>query len=63
MVVDIIENEDRTFSIVPAFEWEWERAGWSQSEESQEGIFAEAYRTPKKAIKDAECEGLIVNIY
>jgi len=63
MDVTVIENDDRTYSITPVMEWEWERANWRESTEARQGIFAEEFRTQKRAIRDAELEGHVVNIF
>jgi len=63
MDVTVIENDDFTYSITPVFNWNWERVSWRDSEEAKEGIFAEEFRTHKKAIREAELEGHIVNIF
>jgi hypothetical protein len=63
MDVTVIDNMDFTYSIIPVFHWEWERADWNQSEEARDGIFAKEFRTPKSAIRSAEDMGHIVNIF
>lgn len=63
MDVTVVDNGDFTYSVIPVMEWSWERADWAQSQEAREGIFAEEFRTPKRAEKEAELMGHIINIF